>query len=234
MTKMRRPEFQVLPPLPEDSPLRAGLAKKTRRQALATYEIRPYPSAALAGEDEALHHLMANQEEPGWPRLGRINDVRQFGKFVEEGAAVKSLSISAYADGDFGFSFVFPFFVVAHLNEPMTGGYLLQRMILKDNGLHDFSWMLLYMPSASRWLDTYLSAGYEKDTYDVPGTDSTATVRDFAFETGVKFRVNVQHSPAKFMSVLTPYWGLRLGIKYRGFWSVDRLTYVIEFGAGSF
>ena len=32
----------------------------------------------------------------------------------------------------------------------------------------------------------------------------------------------------------SPVLGLRLGIKNRGFFDVDRFTYVIEIGAGSF
>jgi hypothetical protein len=114
----------------------------------------------------------------------------------------------------------------------MTGGYLLHRMWIKDNHLRDFGWMILYMPSASRWLDTYLAAGYEAD--EVDNADGTTTkLRDFVLETGLKFRVNVAHSPVSFLP-FTDYWGVRMGIKNRGFWNIDRLTYVLEFGAGSF
>ncbi|MGH7674125.1 MAG: hypothetical protein ACREMV_02540, partial [Gemmatimonadales bacterium] len=52
-------------------------------------------------------------------------------------------------------------------------------------------------------------------------------------ETGLKFRVNVSHTPVKFLTFLTDYWGFRAGIKNRGFFDIDRLTYVLEFGAGS-
>lgn len=232
MTKSRQPQHRILPPLPDDSPLREVLARKVDGVELAVYEIRPFPSSELAGEDHALRHLMENQESPGWPDLGRINDAGQFGKFVRDGAAVKSLSISLYTDGAIGFGFVFPMFIVAHLLDPMTGGYLLHRMHFKDNGLRDWGWQLLYMPSASRWMDTYLGLGYERDDEE-DATGQIQTVRDFVLETGLKFRVNVSHSPLKFLP-FTDYWGVRLGIKNRGFWSVDRLTYVIEFGAGSF
>jgi hypothetical protein len=57
---------------------------------------------------------------------------------------------------------------------------------------------------------------------------------DFVFETGLKFRVNVMHTPIKFLGTFTPYWGLRAGIKNRGAFDVNRLSYVLEFGAGSF
>jgi len=54
--------------------------------------------------------------------------------------------------------FRFPFFIVAHLNDPMTGGYLVHRMYLKNKRLRDLGWMITYMPSGSRWMDTYLGA----------------------------------------------------------------------------
>jgi hypothetical protein len=34
--------------------------------------------------------------------------------------------------------------------------------------------------------------------------------------------------------VLTDFWGVRLGIKSYGGMDVDRFSYVVEFGAGSF
>jgi hypothetical protein len=57
---------------------------------------------------------------------------------------------------------------------------------------------------------------------------------DFVLETGLKFRVNMTYTPLKFLTVFTDYWGLRLGIKNRGFFDINRFSYVLEFGAGSF
>jgi hypothetical protein len=92
--------------------------------------------------------------------------------------------------------------------------------------------MVTYMPSASRWMDTYLGAGYEGE--DVEEEDGSVTRdRGFVLEAGLKFRANIAYSPLKFLP-FTDFWGVRLGIKNRGFWDVDRLTYVIEIGAGSF
>jgi hypothetical protein len=53
-------------------------------------------------------------------------------------------------------------------------------------------------------------------------------------ETGVKFRVDIRVTPLKFLGALTPFWGLRAGIKNVGFPDIDRLTYVLELGAGAF
>ena len=36
------------------------------------------------------------------------------------------------------------------------------------------------------------------------------------------------------LAQLGAYWGLRLRIKNRGFFEVNHISYVLEFGAGSF
>ena len=175
-----------------------------------------------------------------WPEEGQVNDIDDWANALHEGAVFKSLSIAMLftgdLDGDFdlGISWVFPLFVIKHFEEPMTGGYIVNRMYVKDQGLRDFGWQLMYTPSASRWFDTYIGAGAEYDVSDPPtqGADSPARW-DFVMETGVKFRVNVTHSPLKFLP-FTDYWGFRVGIRNVGFPDIKRLTYVLEFGAGSF
>ncbi|MGD8363023.1 MAG: hypothetical protein PVJ04_16470 [Gemmatimonadota bacterium] len=232
MTKARQPQHRVLPPLPEDSPLREDLADRVEGSELATYEIRPFPAVESAGDDEALRYLMEHQAEPHWPEMGRIRDPEQLGRFMAEGAVLKSFSVSLYADGDLGFSFTFPFFIVAHLNDPMTGGYLVHRMYFKNKRLRDFGWMITYMPSASRWMDTYLGAGYESLVMEEED-GSRPRKRGFVMETGLKFRANIAHSSLRFLP-FTDFWGVRVGVKNWGFWAIDRMTYVLELGAGSF
>jgi len=223
----------VLPPLPEDSQLRPALAKQVRKAELATYELRPLPGLTIAGDDHALQHIMKGHMQPDPPEVVAANSPKAWRNFVDEGAVQKSLSIAYRYDGNAGFSFVFPFFIVKHLVDPLAGGYILQRMYFEDDRFRDFGWTALYTPSASRWLDTYASAGMERDrSKDASGVESQRT--EFVLETGLKFRVNVEHSPAKFLAALTPYWGLRAGFKYTGGFEIDRLGYVVEFGAGSF
>jgi hypothetical protein len=161
-----------------------------------------------------------------------VNSLEELGDFIGEGQALKSLSISYRYDGVPGVSFVFPFFIVKNLEEPLAGGYIMQRVYLQDVHLRDIGWMLLYTPSASRWFDTYLSGGVEWDTRDEDDVEVTHT--NFVLEGGVKFRVNVLHSPLKFLGKLTPYWGLRAGVKNTGAFTVNRIGYVLELGAGSF
>ena len=233
MTKVRRPEHRVLPPLPDDSPLRGELRRRVRGTQNAIYELRPFPPLSSAGEDHGLVHLMQDKVVVNWPKEETFSDSKRWRSAVDEGAVIKSLSIAYRNDGSRGIVWSFPFFVVKHLEDPMTGGYVLQRMYVQGENLRDFGWTALYTPSASRWLDTYLSAGGE----NAHSTDSTgAIVGDwgFVFETGIKFRVNINETPVKVLHHFTDYWGVRLGIKNRGFPSINKLTYVFEIGAGSF
>ena len=45
--------------------------------------------------------------------------------------------------------------------------------------------------------------------------------------------MTIEKTPLKFLGVLTPLWGLRLGVKKTGGFEVNRLNYVLEFGAGT-
>src|SRR6266576_2427250 len=233
MTKTRPPQYRVLPPLPDDSPLRGTLRRRTLGVKNAVYELRPLPPLTIAANDPRLAHLMADKVIANWPTEAGLNDAKGWGKALNEGAVIKSLSIAYRNDGAGGLVWSFPFFIVKHLNDPMTGGYILQRMYVRGENLRDFGWTALYTPSASRWLDSYLSVGAE----NLHSTDASGNIVgdwDFVFETGIKFRVNINETPAKLLHHFTDYWGLRLGIKNRGAFNINSLSYVLEFGAGSF
>jgi hypothetical protein len=232
MAKVRRPEYRVLPPLPEDSDLRDDLADQVGDAVLATYELRRFPGMSVVGGDQALARLMAGHVVKDAPEVVPVNSLKEIGEFAEEGAALKSLSVAFRYDGYPGVSFVFPFFIIKNLEDPLAGGYIMQRMYFTGPDLEDFGWMALYTPSASRWFDTYVAAGAEWGHRQQDG--STVNTTDFVLEGGVKFRVNVLHSPFKVLGKLTPYWGLRAGIKNTGAFKVNEIGYVLEFGAGSF
>ena len=53
-------------------------------------------------------------------------------------------------------------------------------------------------------------------------------------DAGFKFRTQIGQSPLKFLSFITEFWGMRVGIKNYGFFDIDRFKYVVEIGAGSF
>jgi hypothetical protein len=241
MTKVRHPADRVMPPLPADSPLRPHMLERHAEYTggNAVYELRPLPpvsaAAAYDAEQGPHSHLVGfidGKYVPDAPEEEEFTNLDQAFEWVEAGSLKRSLSIALYADGDVGFSWVFPFFVVKNFNIPMSGGYLMHRMYLTGENLSDFGWMALYAPSASRWVDTYFAAGTE--WRKVSDGESSRTRADFVLETGLKFRAQIGHSPLKFLSVLTDFWGVRFGVKNAGFFDIDRLTYVVEFGAGSF
>ena len=242
MTKVRQPEHRVFPPLPDDSPLIPGLARRQHYydEGNAVYELRPFPSAALAEDDPGLHHFMHDKDVPNWPEQSERSDVQGFVDWVGAGGAVKSVSISFMVsgspnpgnDGDLGLSFAFPLFIVKNMEAPMLGGFLVWRMYLKDVNLQDFGWMMLYTPSASRWFDTYFAAGAEWDDEII--NDEKVSKTWFVLETGLKFRVNISTSPVKFLGFLTDFWGVRAGIRNYGALDIKNLVYVAEIGAGVF
>jgi hypothetical protein len=231
--KVRKEEHRVFPPLPEDSLLRNAYIKDGEYAPdNAKYILRPLPSSELA--DARLKKYIDSKGAPEWPDMLPDTDWNKFTSWIESESFIKSLSIAYRYDGDHGFSFVFPLFVVKSFEDPLAGGYLTHRMYLKDHGLRDFGWMLHYTPSASRWVDTYISAGVEWDVYDLPeGSEKpTKTDTNFVLETGIKLRFNVQFSPFKFLAKLTDFWGLRIGIRNVGAFDINRMVYVIELGAG--
>ena len=247
MTKVRRPEHRVFPPLPADSPLLPeGLERqKDYRGETAVYELRPLPPASSVqawDEEQArieesphpLYPFVADKEVEGWPEVEQVETWAQVESWVTSGALKRSLSIALYADGNLGFSWVFPFFIVKNFHVAMSGGYILHRMYLTWGDSDNFGWQLLYTNSASRWVDPYFSAGAEWQGEYVSDGDVIDDRIDFVLETGLKFRAQIGSSPVKFLSFLTDFWGFRIGIKNYGFFDIDRLTYVLELGAGSF
>jgi hypothetical protein len=232
MTKVRHPQHRALPPQPQGSIGRARLDRRGYYDIpYAEYELRPFPSQERAAGDPGLLHFMEDKEVPGWPEVRTGQSVEDVLDWVDEGSVVKSLAISLYTDGDLGFSFTFPFFIIKNLEPEISSGFVVWRLYLKDQGLRDFGIMAMYVPSASRWIDTYFAAGYE--WYEEGPKGQSQKFDDFVLETGLKFRVQIGSSPIKFLTFLTDFWGFRVGIKNYGFTDIERLTYVLEFGAGA-
>ncbi len=235
MTKSRRNEHRVFPPLPEDSPLREELSDNGVYSPLnAIYVLRPLPYTENA--DPCLRPYLAAKGDPNWPEEKPYTDLTRLQRWVADaGSFVKSLSVAFRADGDLGISIIFPLFVLKHLQEPFGGGWIVNRIYFKDTDMRDFAWTVLYTQSASRWMEGYLSAGFEWDEEwdDINLPETFESTRNFVLETGVKFRANLAYTPLKFLTKITDFWGLRLGIKNTGFVNIDKLSYVIEIGAGS-
>lgn len=231
LAKVRHPPERVFPPLPEDSPHRERYVEYgVYAPGNAKYSVRPYPrlEAAEAHSDPKIVHFVDKGYDE-WPELWDDTSIRDVGRWLEEENFVKSLSIALRIDNDVGVSFVFPLLIVKGVNEPVGGGWLVNRLILKDVDLRDVIYNVLYTPSASRWIDAYFALGVEFDQRD-DGSSRTM----FNSETGLKFRFNIAHSPFKFLTRLTDFWGFRFGVRYVGFGSFSEIGYAVEIGAGTF
>ena len=127
----------------------------------------------------------------------------------------------------------FPLLIVKNVQEPLGGGWLVNRLYLKDTKLRDFGWLLHYTsPPPAGWTATSLRAG--SATSSTWRKAATRARNLFVTETGIKLRVNIHHTPLKLLAKLgTDFWGLRVGIRTVDLWDFDQIGYVVEFGAGS-
>jgi hypothetical protein len=228
--KVRVPKDRVVPPLPEDSPNRAYLAREARKTGgLAVYELRPFPRPELAASDPHLVPFIADKGSPDWPEIKVPEPIGELGRTLTNKSIGKSLSLSARMDGDLGVSLIFPLFIVKNFNEPLAGGWLVNRVYLKDHRLRDFGYNILYTHSASRWIDGYFSLGVERDEED----DGQSQLY-WCAESGFKFRANIRHSTLRFLAPITDFWGIRIGTKVDGLLPVTQVGLVIEVGTGAF
>jgi hypothetical protein len=233
MTKVRAEDTRVFPPLPEDSPLREPLTRGgLYAPDNAVYLLRPFPGPERAAPPD-LRPYIADKGDPSWPEVAPDTDAERFETWLQDESFAKSWALSFRADGDLGLSLAFPLLVFKNVQDPLSGGWLVNRVYLKDTDLRDFGWLLHYTGSASRWVDGYAAAGWERDVVDE--VDGVTRARNlFVTETGVKLRVNIHHTPLKFLAKLgTDFWGLRVGVRMVDMWDFDRIGYVFEFGAGS-
>jgi hypothetical protein len=56
----------------------------------------------------------------------------------------------------------------------------------------------------------------------------------FVAESGVKLRARIRVTTLDFLSVLTDFWGVRVGVKSDGLFEFSRIGYLAEVGAGAF
>ena len=232
MTKIRRDDTRVFPPLPKDSPLRAEWSIDGEYAPdNSIYTLRPWPTAEKADSD--LVHYIADKGDPDWPEIEADTDLQKFERWLTDESWAKSWAVAVRgANDDLGFSLSFPLLIFKNVQDPLAGGWFVHRIYFQGSSLEDFGWLINYSPSASRWLDGYFAAGYEWDYQVRDGVASTEG--HVVTESGIKFRFDIRRTPLKFMSKLgTTFWGFRAGIQFRGIWSFDTIGYVFEFGAGS-
>jgi hypothetical protein len=181
----------------------------------------------MAAGDPSIERFV-DKGYPDWPYVAEDKGIEKLTGVLDGEQFIKSISISARFDNEIGISAVFPLLIIKGVNDPITGGWFVNRLYFKGDKLQDIGWNIIYTPSASRWIDSYFSAGAEWNHED----DGVKTY--FATEAGLKLRFNIAHSPVSFMSKLTDFWGLRAGIRYLGYKSFSEIGYVIEVGAGTF
>jgi hypothetical protein len=239
MAKVRLPEYRVFPPLPADSPLRKEFTEGgLYAPGNAIYEVRPFPRSEDVDtvKEPTLLHFIDDKGDEDWPDVKNASDVASVLDWLDEERFINSLSFAYRHDGlnhgdrktTGGFSFMFPLLVVKNVSDPIAGGWFVNRIYLKDKKLRDFSWNVIYTTSASRWVDGYFAVGWEWDEDDF-GDKHT----DMMTETGVKFRLNMSHTPLSFLSKLgTDFWGVRIGVKNKGIFNWNAMGYALEIGAG--
>ena len=240
MSKHRSPEYRVFPPLSENFEIhKQYMVDGVMAPDNAQYELRPFPRSDGVEEfDPHLVHFIADKGDEDWPEIVPDTDIYGLTRWMDEEGVINSYSISFRFDGlnhgdrkeTAGISMVFPLLVVKNVADPVSGGWFVNRIYFKDKKLRDFAWNLLYTPSASRWVDGYAAWGWEWDK-DEDGTTHT----DQMTEAGIKMRFNMNATPLKFLTVLgTDFWGVRLGMKNKGFLNWESIGYALEVGAGSF
>lgn len=236
MQKTRKPEYRVFPPLPEDSPHRKRyVVNGVYCPDNAVYQLRPMPKKSKAFPNKLLMHDMESYSAETWPIISEsYNKVLDW---FESELFINSLGISyRYDNRNSGVSFTFPLLVIKNVEVPIIGGWMLNRIYLQDENFRDLGYDVIITSSASGFLDPYFSAGVEFDKREIIDTLNSQsqfeTKTDFTMETGIKIRANVKYSPFKFLSFLSDFWGVRIGIKNKGFPAIDKLSYTFEIGAG--
>ncbi len=178
-------------------------------------------------------HYIADKGPDEWPEVVPDTDLERFEQWLGDESWAKSWAVAARgANDDFGLALAFPLLIFKNVQDPLGGGWFVNRIYFQGSELEDFGWLINYSPSASRWFDGYFAVGLEWDRETIDGV--TSTTRYTVTESGIKFRFDLRRTPLKFLEKLgTTFWGLRAGIQFRGVWSFDNIGYVFEFGAGS-
>ncbi|HNV04286.1 MAG TPA: hypothetical protein PLE61_13465 [Vicinamibacterales bacterium] len=109
-------------------------------------------------------------------------------------------------------------------------------LVPRANFTRGWAAQLLATPSASRWADWYVAAGYERGliTAAADGAEGIRRpVNGFTTEVGMKFRVAVS-GKARWALLGYRFGGIRLGVCTSGWSRLKHTRFVVEIGAGVF
>lgn len=238
MTKSRRPDSRIAPPLPEDSPWyeRFTTHRIFKEDNQRQYILRPTPDVrgvdfSAIDHGDNLKHFIESKGYPDWPEAEHVNPLEILNKEMFDESFLGSYGYGYRYDGLSSLTVTFPLLLTRNFEAPMIGGWFIQRIYL-NLGLFQDNFQLwghqfTYTPSASRWMDGYFGIGYE--IRDQGGPNETF----FVYEGGTKFRAFIGQSPFKFLRKLgSDFWGARIGVKAQNFPEIEGLSFVIEVGAG--
>jgi len=221
MTKVRKDNYKVIPPLPEESLYYIKFVENNKFSPNnSVYELRPMPNIENV-KDKSL-----KKDLKEYVKVNRFN-VKAMGWMDPLNEITSSITYAYRYNNGNSIAVSFPLFVYRNFEVPIINGWLVNKIYLneKDN---TYTYCLLYTPSASRFLDPYFSVGMEFSDNNY-----------FVFETGVKIRFEPKfYSIPNDIPLLSSlnFWGIRFGIKKLGLNlnTIEEFSYVFEFGFGVF
>ena len=241
MTKKRTKKSLLFPPIAREDRYYDNLIDEFKfDEDDPTYELRAYPNYLEIDVPEDLVRFMKDKKPHDWPKPVRGKADHTGQRNSQTVASYKAISFAYRWDNSNGISITLPLLLFKNVEAPMTGGWLYHKIYFGNEDAFDgryeniFGHQIVHTPSASRWLDPYIGMGYEiYDKNDERGvTDYSGT---FVSEIGFKLRLNVSHTPLKFLKYLgTSFWGVRMGWKNVGFDFFKQSGFVVELGAGVF
>jgi len=242
MAKERSPNSLLLPPNAKRSVSYQKIQERYPGIKMDNeYVIRAFPSMPEDYGDKTLRKMVKSKKPKDWPKIATsIQANRSIVRLSKENKLRNKVGVSYRFDEDNALSLSMPLLFVKHVEAPMTGGWFYQKIYLGNNDsspnqiARSFGHQIQHTNSASRWIDSYVGAGYE--FVDVDEELGVTDHQPFLVtEIGMKVRLNITKTPLKFLKFLgTDYWGIRFGWKNLGFNPFYYSGFVVEIGAGAF
>ena len=115
------------------------------------------------------------------------------------------------------------------MSEPLSGGYLVNRLYASDQNLRDWGWMVMYTPSGSRSFTRTCAGDIDTNRFENEDRHHREDPGVRGRRAGIKLRFR---APNRILGSITNFWGFRAGVKSVGAFDIDDLSYIIEIGAG--